>query len=109
MRKRRFLNNNNHDDDPMAGMANLFDLAMVFAVALMVALVTRFNVTEMISDENFTMVKNPGKANMEIIRKKGKTIEKYKANKGKSSKGKGKKVGTAYQLENGEIIYIPEE
>lgn len=108
MRKGRFLKNNG-DDDPMSGMANLFDLAMVFAVALMVALVTRFNVTEMISDEDFTLVKNPGEANMEIIKKKGKTIEKYKGTKGKSSKGKGKKVGTAYELENGEIIYIPEE
>jgi len=109
MRRGKFLNNNGEDDDPMSGMANLFDLAMVFAVALMVALVTRFNVTEMISDEDFTLVKNPGKPNMEIIKKKGKTIEKYKGTKGKSSKGKGKKVGTAYELENGEIIYIPEE
>jgi len=109
MRRGRFLKNNGEDDDPMSGMANLFDLAMVFAVALMVALVTRFNVPEMISDEDFTLVKNPGKPNMEIIKKKGKTIEKYKGTKGKSSKGKGKKVGTAYELENGEIIYIPED
>lgn len=109
MRRGRFLKHNSEDDDPMSGMANLFDLAMVFAVALMVALVTRFNVTEMISDEDFTLVKNPGKPNMEIIKKKGKTIEKYKATKGKSSQGKGKKVGTAYELENGEIIYIPED
>ena len=41
--------------------------AMVFAVALMVALVTRYNMTEMFSQEDFTMVKNPGKENMEII------------------------------------------
>ncbi|WP_459212318.1 DUF2149 domain-containing protein [Aquimarina rhabdastrellae] len=108
MRRGHFLKSD-HDDDPMSGMANLFDLAMVFAVALMVALVTRFQMTEMIADEDFTVVKNPGKANMEIIKKKGKTIEKYKGTQGKSSKGKGKKVGTAYQLENGEIIYIPEE
>ncbi|MEE9362329.1 MAG: DUF2149 domain-containing protein [Cellulophaga sp.] len=108
MRRGRFLKNT-EDDDPMSGMANLFDLAMVFALALMVALVTRFNVPELMTDEDFTMVKNPGKPNMEIIKKKGKTIEKYKGTKGKSSKGKGKKIGTAYELENGEIIYIPED
>ncbi|MBD3321813.1 MAG: DUF2149 domain-containing protein, partial [Chitinivibrionales bacterium] len=36
--------------------------------------------------------------------------ERYKAS-GNTSEGdtKGKKVGTAYQLDNGEIIYIPEE
>ncbi len=38
MRRGRFLKNNGEDNDPMSGMANLFDLAMVFAVALMVAL-----------------------------------------------------------------------
>ncbi|NQX81948.1 MAG: DUF2149 domain-containing protein [Flavobacteriaceae bacterium] len=108
MRRGKFLNNS-EDDDPMAGMANLFDVAMVFALALMVALVTRFNMPEMMTNEDFTIVKNPGKPNMEIIKRTGKTIEKYKGTKGKSSNGKGKKVGTAYQLENGEIIYIPED
>ena len=53
----------------MGTVANLFDVAMVFAVALMVALVSRFNMTEMFSKEDFTMVKNPGKENMEIITK----------------------------------------
>tara|TARA_B100000809_G_scaffold101297_1_gene99854 strand:- start:5378 stop:5707 length:330 start_codon:yes stop_codon:yes gene_type:complete len=108
--KRRFLHNGGEDDDPLSGMANLFDLAMVFAVALMVALVTRFQMVEMLSNDDFTMVKNPGKENMEIIQKKGKKIEKYKSDKKSgSSKGQGKKIGTAYQLENGEIIYIPED
>ena len=35
------------DNDPMSVVGNLFDVAMVFAVALMVALVARFNMTEM--------------------------------------------------------------
>ena len=108
--KRRFLRGG-EDDDPMSGMSNLFDLGMVFAVALMVALVSKFNMTEMLSDEDFTIVKNPGKENMEIIQKKGKKIEKFKSEKGSNAggKGQGKKLGTAYQLENGEIIYIPED
>ena len=54
----------------MAVLTNLFDVAMVFAVALMVALVTRFDMTEMFSQEDFTMVKNPGTDRMEIITKK---------------------------------------
>ena len=55
------------DDDPMSVVSNLFDVAMVFALALMVALVSRYNMTEMFSQDDFTMVKNPGKDNMEII------------------------------------------
>ena len=91
-------------------MTNLFDVAMVFAVALMVALVTRFDMPEMFSKEDFTMVKNPGTEQMEIITKKGEKIEKYTPSKDQesSSNSKGKRVGTAYQLDNGEIIYVPE-
>ena len=107
---RHSLLKNHEEDDPMSTVSNLFDVAMVFAVALMVALVTRFNMTEMFSQQDFTMVKNPGKENMEIITKEGKKINKYTASKDQSSKNqdKGKKVGIAYQLENGEIIYVPE-
>ena len=65
--KRNRLLHSDSDSDPMGTVANLFDVAMVFAVALMVALVSRFNMTEMFSKEDFTMVKNPGKENMEII------------------------------------------
>ena len=100
-----------HDDmDPMSVVGNLFDVAMVFAVALMVALVTRFNMTEMFSQEDFTMVKNPGKENMEIITKEGQKINHYTPSEDQSTADgtKGKKVGIAYELENGEIIYVPE-
>ena len=107
---RRRLLKGGEEDDPMSVVSNLFDVAMVFAVALMVALVTRFNMTEMFSQEDFTMVKNPGKENMEIITKEGQTINKYTPSKDQDKKTgkKGKKVGIAYELDNGEIIYVPE-
>ncbi len=107
-RRNNFLNSP-VDDDPISSVANLFDVAMVFAVALMVALVTRFNISEIFTQEDFTMVKNPGKENMEIITKKGEEITRYKSNNSSQGNGnKGKRVGTAYELENGEIIYVPE-
>jgi hypothetical protein len=109
MRKKTGRTFEEDDTDPMAMVSNLFDIAMVFAVALMVAMVTRFNMKEMFSKEDFTMVKNPGTEQMEIITKKGGKIETYKASDSEKKSGtKGKRVGTAYQLENGEIIYIPE-
>ena len=42
--KRNRLLHSDSDSDPMGTVANLFDVAMVFAVALMVALVSRFNI-----------------------------------------------------------------
>ena len=93
----------------MSVVSNLFDVAMVFAVALMVALVSRYNMTEMFSQEDFTMVKNPGKDNMEIITKDGEKINRYTPSDDHDKSGdKGKRVGVAYQLENGDIIYVPE-
>ena len=71
---KRNLLKKEEDNDPISAVSNLFDVAMVFAVALMVALVTRYNMTEMLSTEDFTMVKNPGKENMEIITKEGEKI-----------------------------------
>ena len=97
------------DVDPMSTVANLFDVAMVFAVALMVALVARFNMTEIFTKDNFTMVKNPGKADMEIITREGNQIKRYTPSENQEQTGtRGRRVGTAYELENGEIIYVPE-
>ena len=107
---RRHLLRRADDDDPMSVVSNLFDVAMVFAVALMVALVTRYNMTEMFSKEDFTIVKNPGKPDMEIITKEGEKINRYTPSDEQNSADSklGRRVGTAYELENGEIIYVPE-
>lgn len=97
------------DTDPLSVIVNLFDVAMVFAVALMVAMVMHMNMTEVFTQEDYTIVKNPGKDNMEIITKEGNKINKYTPSQDQSSsQKKGKKVGIAYELENGEIIYVPE-
>ncbi len=69
--RRNSVFNQTEDTDPLSVVVNLFDVAMVFAVALMVAMVMNMNMTEVFTKENFTVVKNPGKDNMEIITKEG--------------------------------------
>ena len=88
------------DADPLSVVVNLFDVAMVM----------HMNMTEVFGNEDFTVVKNPGKDNMEIITKQGKQINTYKASGETTDNNgaKGKRLGTAYQLENGQIIYVPE-
>lgn len=109
-RRNRYIDNfDSEDHDPLASMANLFDVAMVFAVALMVALVVRMKMTEFLTDKDVTFVKNAGMKDMEIIVKKKNKISRYKAQKNnKSRNGKGRRVGIAYKLDNGDIIYVPE-
>lgn len=109
-RQRRISKFSKEEDvDPLSVIVNLFDVAMVFAVALMVAMVMHMNMTEVFTQEDYTIVKNPGKDNMEIITKEGNQINKYTPSQDQSSsQTKGRKVGIAYELENGEIIYVPE-
>jgi hypothetical protein len=46
---------------------------------------------------------------MEIITKKGEKIERYRASQESADgRGNGKRIGTAYQLESGEVIYVPD-
>lgn len=110
-RKRRSILLQDDDNDPLSVVVNLFDVAMVFAVSLMVAMVMHMNMAEVFGQEDFTIVKNPGKENMEIIMKEGKEINTYKAS-GEKTDGdgsQGHRIGIAYQLEDGRIIYVPDE
>ncbi|WP_255577356.1 DUF2149 domain-containing protein [Elizabethkingia sp. JS20170427COW] len=94
MRNRRRISRlrTEEDTDPLSVVVNLFDVAMVFAVALMVAMVMNMNMGEVFSKEDFTVVKNPGKDNMEIITKEGGKIKKYTPSEDTSQAGKkGKK------------------
>jgi hypothetical protein len=97
------------EDEPLAGMANLFDAGMVFAVALLLALVTYYSLPELLTEKDeITLVKNPGEPNMEIIKKKGIKLEKYRMTT-QRIRGEGEKLGVCYRLKTGEVVYIPEK
>lgn len=111
-RKRRVSRLKQREDtDPLSVVVNLFDVAMVFAVALMVAMVMNMNMMEVFTQEDFTIVKNPGADDMEIITREGGKVSRYTPSEDSDPSDpqkRGKRVGVAYQLENGEIIYVPE-
>ena len=98
-----------HKEDPMSGMANLFDVAMIFAVGLMVAIVSAYHLHEIFSADDLTMIKNPNQpGKMEIITKKGKEIKVQKLTK-EMAQGQGIRLGIAYRLKDGRVVYVPEE
>ena len=109
MKRRRYSDLFRDEDevDPRSSLMNLFDAAMVFAVALMVAFAIQSRMTEFLTAEDATFVKNAGRPDMEIIVKKNNKVTRYKSEKG-TGKGKGERVGVAYRLESGEIIYVPD-
>lgn len=98
----------NEDVNPLIYLVNLFDVALVFAVALMIAFAIQSRMTEFLTSQDATFVKNAGTPEMEIIVKKDNKVTRYKADKNTSGTGKGQRVGIAYRLESGEVIYVPE-
>ncbi len=97
------------DDDPLSAVANLFDVAMVFAVALILTMLTALSVPGLLTrTEDLTIVRNAGKPDMEIIMRKGVKIDRYRMSRDVAA-GSGRRLGVAYMLPNGEVIYVPEE
>lgn len=96
------------DDDPLSGVANLFDVAMIFAIGLLVVALTHFGMTEMITQEDMTIVKNPGQENMEVIIKEGDKIEKLDMTK-EVITTTGMKFGTIYETEGGGWVLVKDE
>ncbi|MBV8036124.1 DUF2149 domain-containing protein [Roseateles sp.] len=94
--------------DPLGFLINLFDVALVFALALMIALVSNLRIADMLTAKDFTVVKNPGRPDMEIITREGGKVSRYVAGDATASSRQGQRVGTAYRLDSGEIVYVPE-
>lgn len=97
------------DQNPLTGVANLFDVAMVFSVALLVALVMSYQLPELLNpSEDITIVKNPGQQDMKIIiKEEGQPIEVLNMTDNIGG-GTGEALGTAYKLADGRVIYVPE-
>ena len=106
---RRSLAFKDDDADPLSVVVNLFDVAMVFAVALMVSMVMNLNMQDFFSGEDFTIVKKKGD-DMEIIRREGQKVTKYKTVEGAaapdSSQKRGKRLGIMYETDTGETILV---
>ena len=91
-----------------SGVENLFDVAMVFAVALIVALAAFWQSPLLFGNQDFTAVVNPGKPDMELVVKEGKELKRYQASTEQGS-GEGELLGRAYRLPDGKVVYVPTE
>ena len=92
--------------DPMEAMGNLLDITFLLAVGFLVVALSGFGLNEMLSQEDLTVVKNPGTTNMEIISRQDGKITKLKATDTQVT-GVGTPVGTVYRLQNGQMVWVP--
>ena len=105
----RFPEEDVTDDDPMSGVVNLFDIALVFIVSLLLLVFSALGMREMLdADSSFSLVKKNADGSLEFITKKGRKIEARQMSRNQAA-GRGQKLGIAYQLEDGTMIYVPED
>lgn len=108
MRRKKRKWDDSSDDEPGAGLLNLFDVWIAFAVALLLAIVSYDNLSKK-SDHGTvtTVIRKEGAPDMEIITTDGMKMERYRASQ-ETVGGDGERLGTAYRLKNGQVIYVPE-
>ncbi|MDW7693064.1 DUF2149 domain-containing protein [Flammeovirgaceae bacterium SG7u.111] len=107
---RNGLSNDFHqEEDPVSSVANLFDVSIVFIVALFFALFMTYKMLDFFNpDSELTITKKNPDGTIQIITKKGKEVKIEKVTPSEEE-GRGVRLGTAYQLEDGKIIYVPEK
>ncbi|ARB46060.1 DUF2149 domain-containing protein [Alloalcanivorax xenomutans] len=93
-------------DDPMLSVINLIDLFLVIIGILMVTIAQ--NPLNPFSRDKVVVVENPGEADMRITIKDGQELTRYESN-GEVGQGQGSRAGVTYRLDDGRMIYVPED
>lgn len=98
-----------HEEDPLAGLANLFDVSVAFIVALLIALFAMFSAGRLLDPaSDVTVVQQSPDGEMQIITQRGTEITVQKVTDHTLS-GEGTRLGTAYRLADGQVVYVPDE
>jgi hypothetical protein len=106
MRRRR-IGTADRNGDPLDGIVNLFDVAIVLAVGFLVAALTAAGITGLLTSDTMTIVTNPGTPEMQVVVKDGDRITKLDMNSGAQITGVGTLLGAFYTLADGTVVYVP--
>jgi hypothetical protein len=92
-------------DDPILSVVNIVDVFLVIIAVLLIAVIE--NPLNPFATQDVIVIKNPGKPDMAMVVKEGNELKEYKSS-GQIGEGQGAKAGTAYRLQNGTMVYVPE-
>lgn len=98
-----------HHDDPLAGVANLFDASLAFIVAMALALFSVLGTTDLLSaDASWTLTRQTADGELEVVSKTRQQVKVERVTDRQLS-GQGERLGTAYRLPDGQVVYVPEQ
>ena len=89
------------EDDPLSGVANLFDLGVILALAFMVPLIASMAA---LSQDRSSSASQHAEARLS----KPMPLEHFEPTNEPLS-GEGERLGVAYRLKSGEVVYVPEK
>ena len=108
MRRKRF-SDQLADDDPLSLVPNLFDLSIVLAIAFLLTALGSMSVSDLVkSSSEWTLIRKNEDGQTEVLSRKGETLQLQKLSPRKAG-GQGVRLGVAYELDNGEVIYVPDK
>ncbi len=108
LRRRRRFDSDTPLEDPIAGVANLFDASVVFIVSMMIALFMAYNMLDLLDPKaKVTMTRKGADGELEIITREGAEIKVQKVSDKKLG-GEGERLGAAYRLKDGRVVYVPD-
>lgn len=102
---RRFLDED-EANDPMLSVVNLIDLFLVIIGVLMITIAQ--NPMNPFTQDKVVVIENPGEADMRITIKEGQELTRYESS-GEVGQGQGARAGVTYRLDDGRMIYVPED
>ncbi|MDR2354024.1 MAG: DUF2149 domain-containing protein [Deltaproteobacteria bacterium] len=96
-------------DDPMLAVINLIDIFLVFIVAVLISFLSAMGLQDLLDrNSEVSVVKRSADGELTLITKKAAKIEAVKITRSEAE-GKGTRLGVAYQLEDGTMVYLPDE
>lgn len=96
------------EEDPLALMPNLFDLSIVLAIAFLLTALGAISFRDLLrSGDDWMLVRRSHAGLTEVLSRRGSSVRIQRLSPRKAG-GQGVRLGIAYELENGEVIYVPD-
>ena len=102
--RRRARTHADRGGDPLDGLVNLFDLGIVLAVAFLLAALSSLKLSDLLTEENVTVVRS-SQGSETVIVKKGDRVRSIELN-GRRVVGEGRRIGSVYRLEDGRTVFV---